>query len=85
MSFDHETKLNLLSVFQFILYVFIAYMLYRFVFGLVLPVYRTTRQVKQQFREMNSRMQEQVNKKNEPAPEPTPKKVGDYIDFEEVK
>ena len=75
---------------SFIFFAFIAYLVFRLVFDFVLPVYRTTRQVKKSFREMHQKMQEQQNgpsnasqqarstkKKKEPS--------GDYLDFEEVK
>ena len=62
----------------------VFYLLYRFVFNFLVPVARTTKHVRQQFRNM----QEQANRQTPPAePErPTPKKpVGEYIDFEEIK
>ena len=82
------------------------YLLYRFVTGLLIPVFRTTRQVREQFSQMKG---QQMN--NQPgsgatgnsggagastqnaAPKggsranrrPNTAKVGEYIDFEEVK
>jgi hypothetical protein len=76
---------------QFIFYVFLAYLLYQFVFRLVLPIYRTTRQVRKGFRDMQERMnQHQQPRQTQPGgPSATPGKnknpKGDYIDFEEVK
>lgn len=74
---------------SFIFYTFLAYLLYQIVFRFLLPIYRTTRQVKKGFREMHRRMNEQGG---QAAPRPegrrpgtNPKNVGDYIDFEEVK
>lgn len=74
---------------QFIFYVFLAYLLYQFVFRLALPIYRTTRQVRKGFREM----QERMNQHQQPRPSQhgtrsttsETNKKGDYIDFEEVK
>lgn len=72
-----------------LLYILLAYIAYRFIFGFLIPVIRTTRQVRKQFREMRSRMQggyqeekvkEEVKVKEEQNP-----KVGDYIDYEELK
>ena len=61
-----------------------AYITYRFVVGFVIPVYRSTRQIKRQFREMHERMQAQ--QQQQPTPEPEKKdQVGDYIEFEELK
>jgi len=70
----------------------VLYLLYRFVFNFLLPVVRTTRQVRQQFRNMQEGMggNEQQHfttgeqKQQRPATGSKPLK-GDYIDFEEIK
>jgi hypothetical protein len=66
------------------------YILYKLVFDLIVPVYKTTTHVKQQFRNMHDNMQQQAhNFQKQPEPEPKKEKahtsVGEYIDFEEVK
>ena len=72
----------------------VLYLLYRFVFNFLLPVVRTTRQVRQQFRNMQEGMGEQQSfgsgervqtqqKQERPSGGKPPK--GDYIDFEEIK
>jgi len=69
----------------------VFYVLYRFIFNFVVPVARTTRQVRQQFRSMQEGAGQSYNeesRRNEaPPPErkPNTDKVGEYIDFEEVK
>ena len=66
----------------------VLYLLYRFVFNFLIPVARTTRQVRQQFRNMqqggNATEEQQARPKKEerPAAKPT---MGEYIDFEEIK
>ena len=75
---------------RYLFYAFLIYMAYRLIFHLIIPIYRTTRQVKKQFREMNQRMQEHVNQQQpyqqtSPQPETKKEQAGDYIDFEEVK
>ena len=76
---------------RFLLYAFLIYLAYRLVFHFIIPVYKTTRQVKKQFREMHIRMEDQMNQyqanQQSPTPQPENKKeqVGDYIDFEELK
>ena len=75
-------------------------MLYQFVFKLVIPIYRTTRQVKRSFREMQERMNTHANGQTYNNGQPyqgvnghnqqndtAPKetKTGEYIDFEEIK
>jgi hypothetical protein len=71
-------------------YAIVFYLLYRFIFSLLIPVYKTTQQVKQRFRDMNAQGGHQEYYRN-PSPEPpeTPpgkkEKPGEYIDFEEIK
>jgi Sec-independent protein translocase protein TatA len=58
------------------------------VFEFIIPVYRTTSQVKKKMNEMQEKMQEQQhNYNNHTNPDPQPKKNhdADYIDYEEVK
>ena len=76
---------------KYLFYFFLAYLLYRLIFNFIIPVYRTTQQVKRGFREMNERMNGQANENNPEgnstsrAKNSDKKKVGDYIDFEEIK
>jgi hypothetical protein len=79
---------------RYIFFAFLIFLAYRFIFGFIIPIYRTTRQVKRQFRDVQERMQEQYNNANIPEEEPkqyqskhggSTSKVGDYIDFEEIK
>jgi hypothetical protein len=63
----------------------------RFIVNFVIPVFRATRQMKQQVRDFNEKMGQKGPQTNgaqahKPPPSPTPKaKSGDYIDFEEVR
>jgi len=82
-------------VLRFILFALGIYMLYKVVFDLVIPVFRTTQKIRRQFGNMQQHMQDQMNAtQNGPAghnqsqPSPTEQKKSraeDYIDFEEVK
>ena len=76
----------------------LAYLLYRFIAGFLVPVYRTTRHMRQQFHDMNGRPPADGSAPNAPnssgtsdagdksaRPETGTYKVGEYIDFEEVK
>ena len=71
------------------LYILLAFILYQLIFKFIIPIYRTTRQVKRSFREMKERMHgHQTQNGYNPTPEPEKQKdniKGDYIDFEEVK
>ena len=90
-------RITLRMFFRYLLYAFLIYMAYRLVFHFIIPVFKTTRQVKKQFREMHSRMEEQMNRQSGFAnaaqhPEPDQSKKssakenpGDYIEFEELK
>jgi hypothetical protein len=73
----------------------VVFILYKFVFNFILPVYRTTKMVKQKVGEMNNFRTQQTGgtsntntsyqqdaRKETSTPQP---KVGEYIDFEEIK
>ena len=82
---------------RFLLYAFVIYLLYRFIFNFIIPVYKTTKQVKKQFRDMHSKMEENMNQQSsysntagekqagESKKSSSNDRGGDYIDFEEVK
>ena len=79
-----------MSVFKILLYAFLIYLGYKIIFQFIIPVYRTTRQVRKQFREMNERMNEYARQQGEHSapqkePQTTKAKPGDYIEFEEIK
>lgn len=62
----------------------VLYLLYKFVFSFFLPIFRTTKHVRQQFRNMQENMQDPNNQPNNPfqrshtqqqsGPAPTPKR-----------
>lgn len=77
---------------KYLLYIFLGYLLFRFITGFIVPVFRTGRQIKRQFNDMQQRMEEQMRQQQaaagntQQAEKSSPKApVGDYIDFEEVK
>ena len=76
---------------RYLFFAFLIYLAYRLVFHFIIPVYKTTRQVKKQFREMHNRMQDNVSQQQPyqqaatPATENKKQQAGDYIDFEELK
>lgn len=77
-------------ILRILIYGFLAYLAVRFIFGFLIPVVRTTRQVRRQFEEARNRMQEQMqdsyptaNPRQQSAPPSQAK--GDYIEFEEVR
>jgi hypothetical protein len=76
---------------RYLFFAFLIYLAYRLVFNFIIPIYKTTRQVKKQFREMHSRMQDNMGQQPPyqqpvtPATENKNQQAGDYIDFEELK
>ena len=73
--------------------IFLIYLIYRFIINVVIPIYRSTKQIKKQFGDMQDTMQNMQQgqfRSQTPPPDQTQKptkvkKEGDYIDFEEVK
>ncbi|QES89757.1 DUF4834 family protein [Rhizosphaericola mali] len=73
----------------------VVYIFYKFVFNFLLPIYRTTKMVKQKVGEMNNFHNQQTSDTSNTNPsyqQETRKetsteqsKVGEYIDFEEIK
>jgi hypothetical protein len=72
---------------RYILIGFALYFLYRFIFELVIPIYRTTKQVKKQFDAVKQQQTQnnthQRNTTKSSSNKPSINK-DDYIDFEEL-
>jgi hypothetical protein len=78
-----------MNIFRLAAELFLIYIFYKLIFDFIIPVYRSTKKIKNQFGEMQSKMQSDMNNfqnAQKPAqPEPRQEKEGDYIEFEEVK
>lgn len=85
-----------MDMLKFLFYILLGYVLYRFITGFVIPVFKAGRQIKKQFNQMQQHMQDQMERENTSAsfrsssshnpPKSTYKAdEGEYIDFEEVK
>lgn len=76
-----------MNIFKLLFELFLLYLVYKLVFELIIPVFNTTRQMKQKMADMQERMREEQARRPEPAPVRQPEKVdsSEYIDFEEVK
>lgn len=77
-------------IFSLLFYGFLAYLFYRLVFHFIIPIYKTTKQVKKSFRQMQEQMQgqptEQPFRQTETQyTKPGKSQGGEYIDFEEIK
>jgi hypothetical protein len=79
-------------MFWIIFLVIALWVLYKLVFQFVIPVYRSTKVMRQKFRDMHQQMHDQMNQSNPTQfSNPPGQKVkpdapkGDYIEFEEIK
>ncbi len=79
-----------MNIFRLAFELFALYFLYKLIFDFIIPLAKTTKQVKKQFSSMQQQMQEKqaqfnaTQQQTNTNPKPTTKK-DDYIDFEEVK
>ncbi len=68
---------------------FLIYILYKLIFEFIIPVYQSTKKIKKQFGDIQSKMQQDMNafanKQSSAQPTNQKSKEEDYIDFEEVK
>jgi hypothetical protein len=70
-----------MNIIRLLIELFIIYVLYKLVVDLIIPVYKTTRIMKQKMAEAQKNMESSSPKE----PGSTGVKQEDYIDFEEVK
>lgn len=70
-----------MNLFRLLLELFVLYLLYKLIFDLIIPVYRTTKHIK---KNMDS-MADKMNRQQEEKPVEKRKDEGEYIDYEEVK
>jgi hypothetical protein len=74
----------------YIFWAIVAYLAIRFIFNFVIPVFRATKQMRNQVKDFHAKMQEQqqaAGTSYQHHDEAQRQKVnkGEYIDFEEVK
>ena len=79
-----------MNMLRFLLYIFLIYLVYQFVFNFLIPVYKTAQKLRNGFHEMNNRMnsatgQPQNAQQARPNNDTPKEKVGEYIDFEDIK
>lgn len=83
-----------MNIFRLAIELFLLYFLYKLIFDFIIPVAKTTSQVKKQFKDMSAQMQEKINQQqaqqnNNFSKATTVNKPetrsDDYIEFEEVK
>jgi hypothetical protein len=76
-------------MFTYVIWAIVIYLLIRFIFNFVIPIFKATRQMRQQVKEFQDRMGNQATDfqsapKATSAREKNPRE-GDYIEFEEIK
>lgn len=68
---------------------FVLYLVYKLIFDFIIPVYQTTKQVNKKMGEMQTKMNDHLNKQESnttrPAENAAKPAREDYIEFEEVK
>lgn len=78
-----------MGIIRVIIELFVLYLLYKLVFDFIIPVYRTTRQVNRKMTDMQTKMDEHLNRQQAGMGNTSKKPAGpareDYIEFEEVK
>ena len=78
-------------MFRILFLIIAVVVLYKLIFGFIIPVYRASKDIKRQFRNMNQQMAEDMNRFGnnanaaEPPQQEQKKAQKDYIDFEEIK
>lgn len=77
--------------------IFLLWLAYKVIFDFIIPVYQSTKQVRQQMGDIQARMRQQFQQQQQAkrtaqqqqqqhhASQQQPVDKGDYIDFEEVK
>ena len=57
----------------------------RFIFGFLVPMFRTTKMMSDKIKDMNDRLRQQEERSQAPQKPKQVHKEGDYIDYEELK
>jgi hypothetical protein len=70
-----------MNLLRLIIEIFVLYLLYKLVVDFIIPVYRTTKIMKEKMAEVQKNMESEKAKK----PGTPGEKEGEYIDFEDVK
>ncbi|MBO9153004.1 hypothetical protein ACFOTA_12365 [Chitinophaga sp. GCM10012297] len=83
-----------MSLGKLIISIIVGWVLYKLIFDFIIPVYRGTKHVRRQMRDMQDTMRQQFEQQQQqqrrqqappPPAEPVKRDKGDYIDFEEIK
>lgn len=75
-------------MFKILLLVLLGWVLYNFAVKFVIPIYKTSQQLKKQFqniKEAQNRAQQPANETDPGSAAKGKEQIGEYIDFEEIK
>ncbi|MEP7080125.1 MAG: hypothetical protein ABI784_05325 [Ginsengibacter sp.] len=77
-----------MNIFKLAWELLVVYIIYKLIFSFIIPLYRSAKNMRQQFNDLQSKMQQQqppgsVNV-NDEAVNQSPVKEGEYIEYEEV-
>ena len=71
---------------RYIFYALLLSLLYKLVFDFIIPIFITTKKMRDQFAKAKQQMEEQQNpQQNNIKVSTENSKIGEYIDFEEVR
>ncbi len=82
-----------MSIFKLLFELFLLYLAYKLIFEFIIPVYKTTKQMKRKMADLHEKMENQQRQNaasastaNDATAKTQSKSVaGDYIDYEEIK
>lgn len=81
-----------MNILRVLFELFVIYIVYKLIFDFIIPIYRTSKQLKTKVDEMNQRMNQQQQNVNNPQFQPSTHHqpahkpaTEDYIDYEEIK
>lgn len=78
---------------RYVFYALVAYVMYKLIFNFIVPIFLTSRKMRQQFNQARQQMDDQNNQQVHPSAEEkthvnntaVSSKIGEYIDFEEIR
>ncbi len=75
-----------MNIFRLLFELFILYLLYKLIFKFIIPVYQTTRVMKQKMNKMHEDIQRKAETQDATFTTEKSKDIGgEYIDYEEIK
>jgi hypothetical protein len=78
---------------RFIFYALVVFLLYKLIFDFIIPIFVTTKKMREQFSKAKQQMEDQYNQQHGQHPHDQDKSnisgvtsgIGEYIDFEEIR